>query len=110
MFALKSLLQALGRDNLDCRQDGAKLDATARAGYLFNSGIAGIDQADACLLIGTDPRHEAPIINVRLRGRAKRGGFRVANVGPVLRSEEHTSELQSLMSISYAVFCLKNKK
>src|SRR5690606_15976745 len=39
---------------------------------------------DACLLIGTDPRHEAPIVNVRLRGRVKRGGFAIANVGPRL--------------------------
>src|SRR3546814_11219540 len=104
MFALKSLMQALGSDNLDCRQDGAKLDATARAGYLFNSGIAGIDQADACLLIGTDPRHNAPIINVRLRGRATRGGFRVANVGPVLILEERRVRKKMVRWVTSWVF------
>ncbi|HEY8353242.1 MAG TPA: NADH-quinone oxidoreductase subunit NuoG [Sphingomonadales bacterium] len=84
VFALKLLMDSLGSANLDCRQDGAKLDPSVRAGYLFNSGIAGIDEADACLLIGTNPRHEAPIINVRLRGRWRRGGFHIANVGPKL--------------------------
>ncbi len=81
VFALKALMDKLGVVNLDCRQDGAKIGGGARAGYLFNSGIAGIDQADACLLIGTDPRHEASIVNTRLRGRARRGGFRIASIG-----------------------------
>ena len=69
MVALKDLMAALGSPNLDCRQDGAQLDASSRAGYLFNTTIAGIEQADACLLIGTNPRWEAPIVNARLRKR-----------------------------------------
>ncbi|HYM01632.1 MAG TPA: NADH-quinone oxidoreductase subunit NuoG [Stellaceae bacterium] len=84
MLALKDLMSALGSRNLDCRQDGAALDPTCRAGYLFNTTIAGIDQADACLLIGTNPRREAPIINARLRKRWLRGGFAVAAIGPEL--------------------------
>ena len=47
MLALKELMAALGSPNLDCRQDGARLDAAPRAAYLFNTTIAGIDQADA---------------------------------------------------------------
>ena len=43
------------------------LDPSNRAGYLFNTTIAGIDKADACVLIGTDPRYEAAIINARLQ-------------------------------------------
>ncbi len=82
MFALKELMGALGSPHFDCRQDGAALDAGARAGYLFNSTIAGIDQADACLLIGTNPRIEAALVNARLRKRYLRGGFRVAAIGP----------------------------
>ena len=69
MTALKDLMAGLGSSNLDCRQDGARFDTTERAGYLFNSTIAGIDQADAVLLIGTDPRLEAPIVNARIRKR-----------------------------------------
>jgi NADH-quinone oxidoreductase subunit G len=84
MMALRDLMTALGSPNLDCRQDGAALDPACRAGYLFNTTIAGIEQADACLLIGTDPRHEAPIINARLRKRWLRGGFKVAAIGPEL--------------------------
>ena len=70
MFALKLLAEQLGSPNLDCRQDGAALDpAQGRATYLFNSTIAGIDQVDAILLIGTNPRHEAPVLNARIRRR-----------------------------------------
>ena len=82
MALLKDLMAALGSANLDCRQDGAKLDAVSRAGYIFNTTIAGIEQADACLLIGTNPRWEAPIINARLRKRYLVGGFKVGIVGP----------------------------
>ena len=84
MFALKELLTGLGATSLDCRQDGARLDARCRAGYLFNTTIAGIEQADACLLIGTNPRWEAPLVNARLRKRYLQGGFRVAAIGPAL--------------------------
>ena len=69
MLALKHLMAALGSENLDCRQDGAKLDTSRREFYLFNSTIAGIDIADAVLLIGSNPRREAPILNARLRKR-----------------------------------------
>jgi NADH-quinone oxidoreductase subunit G len=82
MLALKTLMQGLGSPNLDCRQDGAKIDASNRAGYLFNTTIAGIEQADVCLLIGTNPRWEAPLINARLRKRSLRGGFKVGMIGP----------------------------
>src|ERR1700719_1225910 len=84
MFALKELLAGLGATSLDCRQDGARLDAGCRAGYLFNTTIAGIEQADACLLVGTNPRWEASLVNARLRKRYLRGGFRVAAIGPAL--------------------------
>ena len=81
MTALKDLMAALGSPNIDCRQDGAKLDSGSRAGYTFNTTIAGIEDADACLIIGSNPRLEAPIINARLRKRALAGGFRVGLVG-----------------------------
>src|SRR5437764_5149897 len=84
MFALKELLGGLGAASLDCRQDGARLDPGCRAGYLFNTTIAGIEAADACLLVGTDPRWEAPLVNARLRKRFLHGGFRIAAIGPAL--------------------------
>ena len=79
--------QRLGTPHVDCRQDGAKLDAGARAGYLFNTTIAGIEQADACLLVGTNPRWEAPLVNARLRKRWRQGGFTVGRIGAASRSD-----------------------
>ena len=84
MVALKDLFAGLGSPHIDCRQDGARLEAGARASYLFNTTIEGIERADACLLIGTNPRWEAPLINARLRKRYLAGGFRIAAVGPAV--------------------------
>ncbi len=82
MFALKSLLAARGVTNLDCRQDGAKLDpALGRASYLFNATIEGIEQADAILLIGTNPRVESAVLNGRIRKRWRQGGISIGLVG-----------------------------
>jgi NADH-quinone oxidoreductase subunit G len=68
LYALTELMKKLGVRNIDCRQDGSALGGRGgRAGYIFNSTIAGIEQADAVLLIGTNPRHEAPVLNARLR-------------------------------------------
>jgi NADH-quinone oxidoreductase subunit G len=67
MLALKDLLAAYGSGNVDCRQLGEKLDPARRDFYLFNSSIAGIEEADAILLIGSNPRREAPVLNARVR-------------------------------------------
>jgi len=65
--ALKDLMTALGANNLECRLDGADYDIAAPAGWLFNTTIAGIEQADAILLVGTNPRTEAALVNARIR-------------------------------------------
>ena len=68
IFALKDLMTRLGVVNLDCRQDGAAFDPSwGRASYLFNSAIAGIESADSLLLVGTNPRREAAVLNARIR-------------------------------------------
>ncbi len=82
MKALKDLMAALGSPNLDCRQDGAKIGYGPREGYLFNTTIAGIEDADAILLIGTNPRWEASLVNTRIRKRFVRGGVSIGAVGP----------------------------
>ena len=75
MFALKGLIAKLGSPNIDCRQDGSRLHPKfGRASYLFNSTVAGIDQADAIMVIGSNPRHEAPVLNARIRRRWLKGG------------------------------------
>ena len=82
MFALKQLLGRLGSGNLDCRQDGAALDATRRDYYLFNTTIAGIDEIDALLVVGADIRREAPVLNARIRKRwADLPTFQVGMIG-----------------------------
>ncbi|MFZ4069636.1 MAG: NADH-quinone oxidoreductase subunit NuoG [Caulobacterales bacterium] len=67
MKATLDLFRALGSPNLDCRQDGVALGAGPRASWLFNATIDGIEQADAILLVGTNPRIEAPVLNARIR-------------------------------------------
>ncbi|MFD1744005.1 NADH-quinone oxidoreductase subunit NuoG [Rhizobium helianthi] len=82
MYALKELLVALGSQNMDCRQDGAKFEpALGRSSYLFNPTIQGIEQADALLLIGSNPRFEAAVLNARIRKRWRRGNFPIGVIG-----------------------------
>ena len=83
MFALKDLMTRLGVTNLDCRQDGSALDPKwGRATYLFNATIAGIDTADALLIVGANPRKEAAILNARIRKRWRAGNFPIGLIGP----------------------------
>src|SRR6202162_3409761 len=70
IFALKDLMSRLGVGNLDSRQGDAALDPRwGRATYLFNAGIAGIERADALLIVGSNPRKEAAVLNARIRKR-----------------------------------------
>jgi NADH-quinone oxidoreductase subunit G len=79
-FALKGLMDALESPHIDCRQDGAKISGP-RGNYLFNASIAGIEEADALLLIGSNPRLEAPVLNARIRKRYLAGDFPIAAIG-----------------------------
>jgi len=67
MKATLDLFRALGSANTDCRQDGSVLGYGPRESWLFNSTLRGVEQADAVLLIGVNPRTEAPLLNTRLR-------------------------------------------
>ncbi len=80
MWALKGLMDGLGAPGYDCRQDGAKLPRDNRAAWLFNATIAGIDGADAILIVGSNPRAESPVLNARIR-RAWTRGASVAVIG-----------------------------
>src|SRR5205807_2547475 len=82
IYALKDLLARLGVAHLDCRQDGAALEPSwGRATYLFNASIAGIEQADALLLVGSNPRREAAVLNARIRKRWRMGNFPIGVIG-----------------------------
>jgi NADH-quinone oxidoreductase subunit G len=79
--AAKDLFGGLGVASLDCRQDGMALGDGPRESWLFNSTIAGIEDADVVLLVGTNPRLEAPVLNARLRKRWLAGALRIGVVG-----------------------------
>ncbi len=81
IMVLKDIMTALKSPNMDCMQEGAKVDFTNRANYLFNTTIAGIEQSDHCLLIGANPRHEATLVNARIRKRSLRGNYSVYSIG-----------------------------
>jgi NADH-quinone oxidoreductase subunit G len=81
LYAAKKLLQALGSDLLEGRQTGLAYDASNIAAVNFNSTIAGIEIADAILLVGTNPRWEATLVNTRIR-KAVKAGARVFGIGP----------------------------
>ncbi|MCA3342446.1 MAG: NADH-quinone oxidoreductase subunit G, partial [Roseomonas sp.] len=82
VLALKDLMAAYGSTNLDCRDDGAAIDGARPDFYRFNTGIAGIEEADALIIIGADPRKEAPVLNARIRKRWAQGGLPVGFIGP----------------------------
>jgi NADH-quinone oxidoreductase subunit G len=82
MFALQDLMRRLGVKNIDCRQDGTAHDPRwGRASYLFNTTIVGIEQADALLIVGSNPRREAPVLNARIRKRWRTGKLAIAVIG-----------------------------
>ena len=81
MYAAKKLLQGQGSSLIEGRQTGLTYDVSSLAAVNFNSTIAGIEDADAVLLVGSNPRWEAPLVNTRLR-KAVRKGATVFAVGP----------------------------
>ncbi len=89
MYALKKLMLSLGSPHLECRQNGSIIRPEVREDYLFNTTIANLEEADVVLLIGTNPRVEATLINTRLRKNHLMSGgdenlFTVGVVGPAV--------------------------
>ena len=81
MKAALDLFRALGSANTDCRQDGSALGHGPRESWLFNSGLAGIEAADAVLIVGANPRTEAPLLNTRLRKSWLAGTSEIGLIG-----------------------------
>ncbi len=92
MKATLDLFRALGSPNSDCRMGGEPFGPAPRQAYLFNSTIAGLDEADVILLVGTNPRLEAPVLNARIRKAWLRG----ARVGVVGEGADLTYKAESL--------------
>jgi NADH-quinone oxidoreductase subunit G len=81
MVVFKDLMTGLGTPHVDCRQDGAQFLAQPRCSYLFNTTIQGLEQADFILLVGTNPRIEAPVLNARIRKTYVAKGTPVGVIG-----------------------------
>src|SRR6201991_5233714 len=81
MFALKDLLAKCGSANLAVQGGDAFDPKAGRASYLFNPTITGIDQADAVLIIGSNPRKEPAVLNARIRKRWRTGQLKVGVIG-----------------------------
>jgi NADH-quinone oxidoreductase subunit G len=107
--ALKDLMTVLGVLHLDCRQDGAKIAANSSDGriprqtYLFNTGIAGVEAADAILLVGANPRWDAPVLNARIRKTWLAGPVKVANIGPAADLTYPVEQLGADISVLAAI-------
>jgi NADH-quinone oxidoreductase subunit G len=83
VYALKALLKACGSSLYEARVDGALYDVSNPANYRFNPTIAGVERAKAILLVGSNPRWEAPLVNTRIRKAVKKGA-KVYAIGPVV--------------------------
>jgi NADH-quinone oxidoreductase subunit G len=82
IIALKDFLKAFGSTSIKCRQDETQFDIAQPAGYLFNTTIAGIEKADAILLVGTNPRVEAALVNARIRKTWLAKRIKIGVIGP----------------------------
>ncbi len=82
MYAAKTLLKSMKSDMLEGRQTGLSYDVSSLAAVNFNSTIAGIEEADVILLVSTNPRWEASLVNTRIRKAVRKGGTKVFGIGP----------------------------
>src|SRR6266704_1132362 len=81
MFALKELLGKYGSVNLAVQGGDAFNPKAGRASYIFNPTIAGLEQADALLIVGSNPRKEAAVLNARIRKRWRSGQLKIGLIG-----------------------------
>lgn len=93
LFSVKHLADKIGTPYTECRVHEGFLPVKNGADYLFNTSIKGIEEADACLIVGANPRFEAPMLNARLR-KAVQKGLKIGLVGEAVDlalSYEHVS-------------------
>jgi NADH dehydrogenase (ubiquinone) Fe-S protein 1 len=81
IVAFRDLLHRLNCENIDVRANQPHLKADFRSQYLMNSKIVGIDETDFLLLVGCNPRVEAPVLNARIRKAQIVNGLEVAIIG-----------------------------
>ncbi|HTK84228.1 MAG TPA: NADH-quinone oxidoreductase subunit NuoG, partial [Patescibacteria group bacterium] len=118
LVALKDLMGTLGVENVSGLINGLRINTSSRAAYIANTGIANLEKADAVLLIGTNPRWEAAMINARIRKAWRNNRAKIALVGPecdlnypYTHIGEGPADLEALASGKHAFAAtLKNAK
>ena len=110
-YALKLLMDKIGCENIDCRIDGAAIDGRSRSGYIFNSRFTGIEESDALLIVGSNPRIEAAVLNARIRKRYLAGNYKIALIGakqdlsyPYDHIGETSLEIEKILDKKHSVF------
>lgn len=105
LFLLKKMLGTLGSKNVDANQFGYRIDTTSRSNYLFNAGIAGVEKADICLLVGANLRQVAPVLNARIGRMVRNGHMHIARIGteddqtyPIEELGEDLASLESILA------------
>jgi len=81
IVALKDLLNRFDCDNFEIRTDAPKFNADFRSSYVMNSRLTGVEEADLLLLVGTNPKYEAPVFNSRILKAVNHNGLKVALLG-----------------------------
>ena len=93
MFMLRNMLHALGSNKHDANQNDSYFDRSARGNYLFNSEIAGLEDADLCLLVGANPRKLAPVLGARIGRLVRAGSMKAFRIG---KADDQTYPIEEL--------------
>ena len=111
VYSFKSFFEKiLGSKNLECRQDKTYTNPTERMNYVFNSTINGIEDSDLILLVGTNPRLEATILNARIRKSYIKNKLKIYSIGdpgnltyPYQKISSNTSTIKEIVSGSHEI-------
>ena len=111
IYCFKSFFEkSLGSTNLECRQDKIYINPEERMNYIFNSSIKGIEDSDLILLVGTNPRLEATILNARIRKAYINSRLKIYSIGnpgdltyPYQNIGSNTSVIKEIVSDSHEI-------
>ena len=107
LYSTKNFLNLLNSEFYDCRFDNTQFIPGHRSSYLFNSSIQKIDEADAILIIGSNPKWEAAVLNSRIRKAYLNNNCQIALIGPKINLTYKYTHLSN--DISYLNNILNEK-
>ncbi|MDC0052146.1 NADH-quinone oxidoreductase subunit NuoG, partial [bacterium] len=117
IYSFKSFFEnCIGSRNFECRQERTYVNPSERNNYIFNSTISGIEESDFILLVGTNPRHEATILNARIRKAYLKNKFKIYSIGdpgdltyPYTKIGSNTLTIKEIVSDEHKVSNLIKK-